>query len=96
VRSILEDKYHDENFGNLSFCEDYIVLEIVAGNLTKEMHMKLGEYEAYKDRQFQVYKLTDLYAKAKRGLRRFGESQKNIDSYLRRYLIECTSAILPD
>jgi len=82
------------HMGYGSTYEDYILLEIDAGNLKLEKHFNYIEYGNFKERQFQSFKQTKEYKKIKRNLKNEGNSKKFIDSFLKSYVTDYTSKIL--
>lgn len=82
------------HMGYGSTYENYILLEIEKGNLKKEKHFNYIEYEDFKGRQFDAFKQTKEYKKIKKDLKKSGDSKKDIDSFLRSYVIDYTSKII--
>ena len=72
--------------GYASTYENYIILEIDNGNLTKEKQLKYKDYEKFKRKQFRAFKKTEAY----KNLRKLGRT----NDYLRFNVTDYTSKIL--
>jgi hypothetical protein len=84
------------HMGYGSTYKNYILLEIEKGNLKQERRFKYKEYEKFKERQFQAFKLTEEYRKIKSDLQKDGTSDEFVDSFLRSFVTEYTSKILTE
>lgn len=85
------------HMGYGSTYENYYVLEINKGTLTKEKNFNNKEYEEFKEKQFQAFKKTEEYKKQKKELQKNGRySDEFLDSFLRSFATQYTTKILTD
>lgn len=87
------------NYVHLSYgstYENYLLLEFNVGNLRSEKKFNHKDYVVFKEKQFQAYKLTSEYKKIKSDLKKDGDSNKFIESFLRNYVSEYTTIIPAD
>jgi hypothetical protein len=83
------------HMGYASLYEHYILLEMDNGILKNETQLNSREYKKYREKQFQVYKKTEEYEKKKSEIRRYGgNSESNIESFLRIFEIDYMTIIL--
>ncbi len=80
-------------YGSPSLYENYIILEVSAGKVTKEKRCTYDEFVSFKERQFQAFKQTDEYKKEKeRSMRKWKDTEESIDSFFRIYVLEYTKS----
>lgn len=84
------------HLSNGSTYENYLLLEFNKGNLRSEKKFNHEDYVVFKEKQFQAYKLTSEYKKIKSDLKKDGDSNKFIESFLRNYVSEYTTIIPAD
>lgn len=86
------------HMGYGSTFENYLLLEIAAGDLKRSKSFDHKQYEAFKDRQFAEFKKTDDYKKLVKDLIKDGgnSDQKGADSFIRTYVTNYTAKILVD
>ncbi|AXY75932.1 hypothetical protein D3H65_18950 [Paraflavitalea soli] len=84
------------HMGYGSTYENYILLEIGQGKLTREKKLGHKEYEKFKAQQFQAFKETDEYKKLKESLKKDGSTNAFIDSFLKDFITEYSTKILVD
>ena len=84
------------HMGYGSTYEFYTLLEFDKGNLVREKNFKYDEYEKFKERQFQAFKMTEDYKKLKARLQKQDDSDESIDSFLRSFVTDYTSIILTE
>ena len=85
------------HMGYGSTYENYTILEILNGNLTKERYLNYREYEVFKENQFQAYKKTKEYEEKVKMFQNEGERDiKFLNSFLKNFVIDYTSKILDD
>ena len=84
------------HMGYGSTFKNYILLEIVKGDLKKEKHFKYKDYERFKEKQFQAFKQTEDYKIIKADLQKDGNTDEFIDSFLRSFVTEYTSKIMTE
>lgn len=87
-------KYVHMGYG--STYSNYILLEIKKGNLTGERKLDAKQYEIFKEKQFQAYKKTEAYKEREAQMKKSGDSQEFIDSFLRVFLVEYTSEFIDE
>ncbi|MBG9377908.1 hypothetical protein I5907_16830 [Panacibacter sp. DH6] len=84
------------HMGYGSTYEKYFLLEIDKGDYIKSKQFDYEEYEKFKDKQFEEYKKTEEYKETKAKLKKEGNSDEYIDNFLRSFVTDYTSKILPD
>lgn len=86
------------HMGYGSTFENYVLIEIAAGDFRRAKTFDNKEYEAFKDRQFAEFKKTDEYKKLVKELIKDGgnSDQKGADSFIRSYVTNYTAKILVD
>ncbi|HTJ49673.1 MAG TPA: hypothetical protein VL443_09485 [Cyclobacteriaceae bacterium] len=84
------------HMGYGSTYEFYTLLEFEKGNLVREKNFKYDEYEKFKERQFQAFKMTEDYKRLKARLQKKDDSDESIDSFLRSFVTDYTSIILTE
>ncbi|MEQ1646102.1 MAG: hypothetical protein ABL959_21805 [Pyrinomonadaceae bacterium] len=86
------------HMGYGSTFENYILLEIAAGNLKRSKSFDHKEYEAFKDRQFAEFKKTEEYRKLFKEMKKDAADwdQKMTDSFIRSFVTNYTAKILVD
>ncbi len=85
--------------GYLSTDENYILIEIAAGDLKQARTFDNHAYEAFKDRQFAEFKKTDDYKKLTEQFKKDHADNwdpKWTDSFIRTYVTNYTAKILVD
>lgn len=85
--------------GYLSTYENYILIEIAAGDLKQARTFDNKAYEAFKDRQFAEFKKTDDYKKLTEQFKKDQADNwdpKWTDSFIRRSVTNYTAKILVD
>ncbi len=84
--------------GYLSTFENYVLIEIVAGDFKKARTFNNKGYEAFKDRQFAEFKKTDDYKKLVNDLKKQDANweQPRMDTYIRNGVTSYTAKILVD
>jgi hypothetical protein len=76
--------------------ENYIVLEIDKGILTKEKQFGYEEYEDFLVKQFESFKKTDEYEELKAKLLKKRWKEEKLDSHIQYQIIEYSTKILVD
>ncbi|SFO24573.1 hypothetical protein SAMN05421741_12931 [Paenimyroides ummariense] len=71
------------HMGYESAYENYILIEITAGNFIKSKEMSLKELNSYKKAQFKIFKKTPKYLVEKEALSSYGFNRKHSDKILR-------------
>lgn len=84
------------HMGFASTYENYILLEIDKGDMKNSKHLSHQEYKVFKDRQFQAFRQTEDYKRARAELEGKGSTEKFIDSFLKDHVIEYSSQLLVD
>jgi len=84
------------HMGYASLYEEYKLIEIKDGLLTKEKHFTSDEYMNFKIRQFEQYKKTPEYKKQFESLLNDGSTPEEIEKFLFIYVIEYTNELLTD
>lgn len=84
------------HMGYASTYESYILLEVNEAKIGKEKRLSAEEYETFRDRQFKAFKNTDEYKKLVRRLKKEGDTEDSIDSFLRIFVVRYTSSFLDD
>ena len=84
------------HMGYGSTYENYILLEVEDGVITREKNLKAKEYELFKEVQFSQYKKTAEYKKTLKELSKHGNSKEFIDNFLRSFIIQYTSEFLDE
>lgn len=85
------------HMGYFSTYENYILLEIEAGNFKKSKEFDYKEYEKFRARQFEAFKKTDEYKKIFEDIRKKENANPEfIDKYLKSFIVNYTSKILVD
>lgn len=86
------------HMGYGSTFENYILLEIAAGNLKRSKSFDNKQYEAFKERQFAEFKKTEEYRKLIKDLKKDAADwdQKMTDSFIRSFVTNYTAKILVD
>lgn len=85
------------HMGYGSTYENYILLEIAAGNFIKAKEFDYKEYEKFKEKQFEAFKKTEEYRKIVEELKKRDDySAEFIDSFLKNFVTNYTSKILVD
>jgi len=85
------------HMGYASTYENYILLEIAAGDFKKAKQFGHEEYSAFKDRQFEAFKKTDEYKKIVEDLKKNrNNSDEFIESFLKSFVTNYTSKFLVD
>ena len=82
------------HMGYGSTYSDYILLAVKQGKFTDKITYDHVRYEKFKERQFQAYKKTNAYKKQVAKLRKNGESEEFLDSFLRSFVVNYTSEFL--
>lgn len=82
------------HMGYSSTFESYLLLEIDKGNLITEKNMTNKAYLKFKHKQFKAYQKTDEYKILKERMLKKGDSEKSIDDFLEKFIIDYTSKIL--
>ncbi len=82
----------------ISTFENYILLEIAAGNLKRSKSFDHEQYDAFKERQFAEFKKTEEYRKLIKDMKKEsdGWDQPGMDSFIRSYVTNYTAKILVD
>lgn len=84
------------HMGYGSTYSNYILLEIKKGKLTGKHTFDHKEYEQFKEKQFQAFKKMEIYRKHAGELKKREWSQEDIDSFLRRSVVNYTSEFLDE
>ena len=84
------------HMGYGSTYEKYFLIEINNGNYIRSKQFNYKSYEKFKDKQFSEFKKTEEYKETKAKLKRDGNSDDFIDSFLRSFVTQYTSKILID
>ncbi|WP_295936662.1 hypothetical protein [uncultured Alistipes sp.] len=88
------------HMGYASTFSHYILLEFHEGNLTSRREYDHREYEAFRNRQFEIFSMTDEYKKRKEELMKEGgyySNERHAEEFLKEvYSAEYTSIILAD
>lgn len=84
------------HMGYGSTYSNYILLEIKSGKLTGERKLDHKQYDLFREKQFQAFKKTAAYNKHVAELKKHGDSQEFIDSFLRRFVVNYTSEFLDE
>ena len=82
------------HMGYASTYENYILLEIQKGKLTKQKDLKVKEYELFKKVQFSKFKKTEEYKKVFSRISKKGKKQKLIDNFLKIRILKYTNKFL--
>jgi len=82
------------HMGYGSTYENYILLEVQKGKITKKKDLTAKEYQLFKEVQFSEFKKTNEYKKIVSELKNQGSSQEFIDNFLRDVVIEYSSKFL--
>ena len=86
------------HMGYGSTFENYILLEIAAGDLKRSKSFDHKQYEAFKHRQFAEFKKTEEYRKLIKDMKKDAADwdQKMTDSFIRSFVTNYTAKILVD
>lgn len=82
------------HMGYGSTYENYVLIEIEKGKSIKSKELNFKEYENLKEKQFETYKTTEEYLKQKKELKKKRWKEKDIDRFLRSYVVEYTEKLL--
>lgn len=86
------------HMGYGSTFENYILLEIAAGDFKRSKSFDNKQYEAFKDRQFAEFKKTDDYKKLIKDMKKDAADwdEKMTESFIRSFVTNYTGKILVD
>lgn len=78
--------------------ENYVLLEIAAGNLMRSKSFDHKEYEASKERQFAEFKKTEEYRKLLKQMKADDDNwdQRRMDAFIRSFVTNYSAKILVD
>ena len=82
------------HMGYGSTYENYNLIEIANGKSINFKSFNYKEYENFKNKQFELYKKSTEYKTRKRDLKVEGWKEKDIDSFLRSFVIQYTEKLL--
>jgi len=74
----------------------YLLLEVKKGKITGRRRYDLKQFKQFKEQQFQAYKKTDSYRQEVAERKQQGDSQAEIDSQLKYFIMNFTSEFLFD
>ncbi len=85
------------HMGYASVYSEYLLLQIESGKLTDSRKFDHEEYEKFKERQFEAFKITDEYVKMKEELSRSRNyPEEFLEEFLRIFVIDYSSKIMDD
>jgi hypothetical protein len=84
------------HMGYGSTFESYYLLEFENGNFKRKIKLNSEEYEIYREDQFTEFKKTEEYKKLVLEIKKEGDSQEFIDSFLKSFVSSYTSIILKE
>jgi len=82
------------HMGYASTYSNYVLLEVEDGVLKKEKRLDGDQYEQFKDKQFEAFKLTHEYKRLKTDLMEKGSSENSADQFLKIYVISYSKKII--
>lgn len=85
------------HMGYGSTYENYILIEIAAGDFKKVKEFNHEQYASFKEKQFEAFKKTEEYKKLSKDLKeKDNYTDEFIDSFLKNFVVNYSSKILVD